>query len=262
VREANVAAARAAVPGATLTDQQQLGSGAPNGFQGMTAYAINQISRLNAGVASLSNTMYSITGAASSGATRDQVVSATVALPAGFALARQEITAPAAPTPPPAPPAEVVLAPPAAPPLPVVPVPAPAPLPVVPAPVVVAPVVITRDVCQDRFTALLSEPILFGVNSDVIQPVSYAVLARLSAAAKSCPGKDIEIGAHTDSDGDAAYNVDLSQRRAASVREFLIRDGVAGIVLKSVGYGETKPIAPNDTPANKAKNRRVVFTVK
>ncbi len=254
VREANVAAARTAVPNAMITDQQSLGAGAPNGFQAMTAYALGQLGQLTNGVASLSNTLFTITGAAPSPATRDQMMGTASALPTGFALARREITAPAViPTAPPPPaPAEVTLAAPALPPLPVVPVPLLAP----------APVVVTRDDCQARFNALLAESILFATNSDEIQPVSYLLLGRLGTVAKACPGKEIEIGAHTDTDGSPAYNIDLSQRRAASVREFLIRDGVAAASLKSVGYGEVKPIAPNDSAANKAKNRRVEFTVK
>jgi OmpA-OmpF porin, OOP family len=268
VKNANVAAARAAIPNALVTDQQTLGAGAPNGFQTMTTYAIAQLGRLNSGLASLSNTAFTLTGAAPTGQVRDQTVTAAGTLPAGFTLARQEISAPApaptpapvpvvAPTPPPAPPApvpQVAVAPPPPPPMPVVPV---------PAPVVVAPVpVAVVDTCQPRFNALLNEPILFDTNKDTVRSVSYLLLGRLAGVAKSCPTRTIEIGAHTDSDGEAAYNQDLSERRAKAVVEFLVREGVAGTLLKSVGYGETKPIAPNDTAENKQKNRRVEFTVK
>jgi OmpA-OmpF porin, OOP family len=151
--------------------------------------------------------------------------------------------------PPPAPPAPVVVVPPPPPPAPVVVVVPPPPAPVI-------------DTCQPRLNALLNEPILFDVNKDVIRSVSYIVLSKLADVAKSCPTKIIEISAHTDSDASPEYNMDLSQRRAKAVLEHLVREGVAGTTLKSVGYGETKPIAPNDTPANKQKNRRVEFTVK
>ncbi len=282
VKSANVAAARAAIPNALVTDQQTLGAGAPNGFQAMTTYAIAQLGRLNSGLASLSNTAFTLTGAAPTGQVRDQAAAATTTLPAGFTLARQEITAPAppapvvavapAPPPPPVPPAPapVVVAPPP-PPVPQVSVtpPPPPPMPVVlvpamPAPVIVAPVVAAPvvDTCQPRFNALLNEPILFDTNKDTIRSVSYLLLGRLVEVAKSCPTRTVEIGAHTDSDGEDAYNLDLSERRAKAVVEFLVREGVAGTLLKSVGYGEAKPIAPNDTPENKQKNRRVEFTVK
>jgi OmpA-OmpF porin, OOP family len=257
-KAANAAAARAAVPNAMVTDQQSLGAGAPNGLAGMATYAINQLGRLNSGTASLSNTAYTITGAAPSAAVRDETIAGTTRLPAGYTLARQEITAPAAPAPAPVaapvvvpPPPPVVVAPPPPPPAPAQVVVAPPPPP--------APV---ADTCQQQFNALLNDPILFATNSDEIQSVSYILLGRLAGVAKTCPTRTIEIGAHTDTDGSPVYNQDLSERRAKSVVEFLVREGVAGINLKSVGYGETKPIAPNDTPANKQKNRRVEFTVK
>ncbi|MGL4242870.1 MAG: BON domain-containing protein, partial [Beijerinckiaceae bacterium] len=186
-RQANVTAARAAVPNAMLTDQQQLGVGAPNGFAAMAAYGIGQLAPLTSGTASLSNAAYTLTGAAPSIAIRDQVVAGTARLPAGFSLARQEVTAPppppppapapapqvtvAPPPPPPPPPApapQVAVAPPPAPPMPVVPVPPPPP----PAPVV--------DTCQPRFNALLREPILFDTAQATIRPVSYVLLGRLA----------------------------------------------------------------------------------
>ena len=258
-KAANVVAARAAVPNALLTDQQTLGAGAPNGFAGMTAYAIGQLGRLNSGTASLSNTAYAITGAAPTVAVKDQAVGATATLPAGFTLARQEITAPAVVAPAPAviPPAPVVVTPPV--PVVVAP-PPPPPAPVMPAPVVVAPFV--TDTCQVQFNALLNEPILFDTNKDTIRSVSYIVLGRLASVAKTCPTRTVEIGAHTDTDGTPAYNQDLSERRAQAVVEYLVREGVAGTMLKPAGFGETKPIAPNDTAENKQKNRRVEFVVK
>jgi OmpA-OmpF porin, OOP family len=266
-KTANAAAARAAVPNAMLTDQQSVGAGAPNGLAGMAAYAINQLARLNSGTASLSNTAYTITGAAPTAAVRDETVAGTTRLPAGYTLARQDITAPAPPpvatpapvvvTPPPAP---VVVAPPPPPPVvAVAPPPPPAPLVVAPPP---PPPAVAIDTCQQQFNALLNDPILFATNSDEIQSVSYLLLGRLAGVAKTCPATSIEIGAHTDTDGTPVYNQDLSERRAKAVVEFLVREGVAGTNLKSVGYGDTKPIAPNDTPANKQKNRRVEFTVK
>ena len=77
---------------------------------------------------------------------------------------------------------------------------------------------------------------------------------------KENPDVRIKIVGHTDSDGDNAKNLDLSQRRAKSVMNEL--DKVFGIDasrMETDGMGETKPIAPNDTPSNKALNRRVEF---
>ena len=70
----------------------------------------------------------------------------------------------------------------------------------------------------------------------------------------------VKIFGHTDSDGDDAKNMDLSKRRAASVKAELVKTfGVKATQLETDGLGETKPVAPNDTPVNKALNRRVEF---
>jgi len=69
----------------------------------------------------------------------------------------------------------------------------------------------------------------------------------------------IEIQGHTDNKGSAAYNLKLSDRRAASVRKYLVSHGVLSNRLVSRGYGLTRPIVPNDTEQNRALNRRVQF---
>jgi OOP family OmpA-OmpF porin len=71
------------------------------------------------------------------------------------------------------------------------------------------------------------------------------------------PGVRVEIGGHTDSTGDDAYNLQLSTRRAESVRDELIGLGVDAEQLIARGYGETLPIADNDAPAGRVANRRV-----
>ncbi|MGB5601557.1 MAG: OmpA family protein [Gammaproteobacteria bacterium] len=71
----------------------------------------------------------------------------------------------------------------------------------------------------------------------------------------------IEIQAHTDSMGEAAYNMSLSEKRANSVRDYLIGKGIAGNRMEVKGYGETKPIADNDTRDGRAENRRVELKV-
>lgn len=68
-----------------------------------------------------------------------------------------------------------------------------------------------------------------------------------------------EIGGYADSTGDEGYNLELSQRRAQSARDYLVAQGVAGSRLTAVGYGEASPIADNATPAGRALNRRAVI---
>ena len=71
----------------------------------------------------------------------------------------------------------------------------------------------------------------------------------------------MEIGGHTDSDGDAEYNKKLSQERVDMVKKALVEFGLNGDRFITKGYGESKPLVPNDTAENKAKNRRVEFKV-
>ena len=69
----------------------------------------------------------------------------------------------------------------------------------------------------------------------------------------------IEVQGHTDNKGSAAYNLKLSDRRAASVKKYLTAHGISADRLVSYGYGMQRPIVPNDTDQNRALNRRVQF---
>ncbi len=74
-------------------------------------------------------------------------------------------------------------------------------------------------------------------------------------------GIAVRIAGHTDSDGSSSYNQGLSERRANSVRDYLVNKGVPANTLTTVGYGEEQPVVPNTSAANKAQNRRIEFTV-
>jgi outer membrane protein OmpA-like peptidoglycan-associated protein len=87
-------------------------------------------------------------------------------------------------------------------------------------------------------------------------------LDKLIAVLKSCADVTVEIEGHTDSEGTPERNQGLSDRRAKSVVDYLERNGVEAKKVTAVGYGETRPLVPNDTPENRAKNRRIEFTVK
>jgi outer membrane protein OmpA-like peptidoglycan-associated protein len=107
---------------------------------------------------------------------------------------------------------------------------------------------------------LVTYGIYFDVNKDVVKPESYGTLKVIAGILNEVPDVKIKIFGHTDSDGDDAKNMDLSKRRATSVKNELIKSfGVKANQLETDGLGETKPIAPNDTPVNKALNRRVEF---
>ena len=101
----------------------------------------------------------------------------------------------------------------------------------------------------------------FESNSDVLRPGAAGILAEVSGALEKNPTIKIEIGGHTDSDGAAEYNQGLSQRRASTIRDYLINAGISGDRMTVRGYGESEPIADNSTAAGKAENRRVVLTI-
>ena len=107
---------------------------------------------------------------------------------------------------------------------------------------------------------LVSYGIYFDVNKDVVKPESYGTLKGIADVLKENPTVRVKIVGHTDSDGADAANLDLSKRRGASVKNELVKNfGIDASRLESDGMGESKPVAPNDTPVNKALNRRVEF---
>ncbi len=100
----------------------------------------------------------------------------------------------------------------------------------------------------------------FENNSDQLTARGRAVLDQLEDALS---GNDaaIEISGHTDSRGDAAHNLDLSQRRAESAKRYLVGKGLATERFTTLGYGETRPIANNETAEGRQRNRRTEFRV-
>ena len=123
--------------------------------------------------------------------------------------------------------------------------------------------------CKEKQLAVLNgssieilDVVYFKTNKDIIQKRSFKLLSSVAAIIANHPElPSITIEGHTDDRGDDAYNLDLSQRRAEAVRRFLIGKGIDGARLEAKGYGETKPIKPNDTNANRSANRRVEFKV-
>ena len=99
----------------------------------------------------------------------------------------------------------------------------------------------------------------FEVSQAVITADSFEILAKITSALNGCAAAKMEIGGHTDTDGDDASNQILSEARANAVRDMLMKAGVNGANISAKGYGESKPIAANDTDENKAKNRRIEF---
>ena len=118
-------------------------------------------------------------------------------------------------------------------------------------------------VCQQLFSELLAKAkIRFESGKANIDPDSSGLLDRMIETAMRCPAASIEVGGHTDADGDEQSNVTLSERRAQAVVDYLVRAGVPSERLKAIGYGQTQPIASNDTDDGKAQNRRIEFVVR
>lgn len=116
--------------------------------------------------------------------------------------------------------------------------------------------------CQQTMRQVAREGvILFQYARSDIDPKSFATLNKVAEAANRCPEFRIEVEGHTDSDGAPDRNQRLSERRATAVREYLVKAGVNADRVKAIGYGETRPEAPNDTAENKARNRRIEFSV-
>ncbi|WP_456372924.1 OmpA family protein [Thiolapillus sp.] len=110
--------------------------------------------------------------------------------------------------------------------------------------------------CQDT-DAMILRGVNFHTDSDKLTDDSIAILDRVVSTLKAHPEVKLEVSGHTDSRGDAAYNKDLSERRAISVMKYLVEHGVDADNLIARGYGEERPIASNDSKEGMAENRRV-----
>lgn len=104
--------------------------------------------------------------------------------------------------------------------------------------------------------------VFFDVNKWDLKPESKAELDKLVEFLKQNPDIKIEISGHTDNSGDKKFNQTLSTNRAKAVYDYLIQQGkINPNRLTYKGYADTKPKVPNDSPENKAKNRRTEFKI-
>ena len=103
--------------------------------------------------------------------------------------------------------------------------------------------------------------IQFESGKNVIKKSSYSILDKVVKVMKENPSYNLEINGHTDSQGAAATNLELSQKRSDAVQAYLTKGGIEASRLTAKGFGETMPVADNATAAGKAKNRRVEFKV-
>ncbi len=103
--------------------------------------------------------------------------------------------------------------------------------------------------------------VTFDTNSTVLRPGLVSEINRVATVLNQYPQTLVRVEGHTDSRGSDAYNKDLSIRRANAVRQLLAQRGVAETRMDAVGYGESMPVATNDTEAGRARNRRVEIKI-
>jgi outer membrane protein OmpA-like peptidoglycan-associated protein len=119
-----------------------------------------------------------------------------------------------------------------------------------------------EDGCPDE-KPIEEKFVLRGVNfesgSAALTPDSYSILDEVVRSLQAYPEVRVEIRGHTDSQGPASFNLELSQRRAESVRQYLMNAGIDQSRLVAVGVGEEEPISSNSTPEGRLQNRRIEF---
>ena len=117
----------------------------------------------------------------------------------------------------------------------------------------------TRDTARGLIVNM--SDVLFDTASFNLKPGAREKLAKISGIVLAHPGLNLQIEGHTDSVGSDEYNQELSELRAATVRDFLVQQGVPGSSVTARGFGKTQPVASNDTPEGRQRNRRVELVV-
>jgi outer membrane protein OmpA-like peptidoglycan-associated protein len=118
-------------------------------------------------------------------------------------------------------------------------------------------------VSQSKIDSLLEQDVVeFAEGSADLTAHGQEVLDQVAPVLLASPGLNCAIQGHTDSQGDAEANKDLSYRRAISTKNYLVNKGIAPERLTTEGFGDSKPIASNDTAEGRRKNRRINFVLK
>lgn len=121
----------------------------------------------------------------------------------------------------------------------------------------------TMSGCQAKTKALFSSSrIGFEPAEAIVSTEGYSVLDNLLSIIESCPEAGIVIEGHTDAKGSEASNMELSRLRAEAVADYLRSHGMAASRLSAFGYGESRPIADNETEAGRAENRRIEISLR
>ncbi len=103
--------------------------------------------------------------------------------------------------------------------------------------------------------------VLFDTAQFTLRPIAREKLAKVAGIVSGHPGLKLDIEGHTDSVGTDSYNQNLSEKRGDSVREYMVREGMATASLTSKGFGESRPTASNDKASGRQQNRRVEIVI-
>ena len=238
--------------------QVTIAPGAPETFLPSAETGLRALLQLNEGELAFAQGTWSLTGVAPDTASSAAIEAALAADPGGASWTTAiDVAAPPEPAPEPVAPAVEAPTPPAA------AEPAAAEAPVAPAVATTAPVSSDIVACAAPVAYFSARnAIFFQSGSATIAAESALALDELAIDLAACPKAVVHIEGHTDADGDETLNMALSVARAEAVVNALIVRGVAADRLYAVGYGESMPIATNDTAEGKRINRRIVVTVK
>jgi OOP family OmpA-OmpF porin len=293
-REALLAAARAAAPGADTVDRMEPAGGAPAAWAEVAVALVKEIVRLPSGSVEMKDATLVVGGVAADEAQAQAVREGLrAAVPAAFKLTDQiRVREPKIETKP-APEAKPETAPPATPVRPDQQTNQQTKEPTPPgtttgdaekaqtqiqakteatdAPIEAAPKTATAPAalegsaaaCRDDLGKLAGDhPIAFERGSAQIEAAGLEALARIAAAIKACPGVHVAAEGHADVEGITEYNQRLSVRRAQAVADYLVGAGVDAGQVEAIGFGSSRPVAPNSTPDTRAKNRRTEILVR
>jgi len=121
---------------------------------------------------------------------------------------------------------------------------------------------LSREQCSNRLEVLSSTgEIYFDSSIATLDPASIPLLSAIIGITERCSQFNLEVSGHTDSTGNEAENQLLSELRAKSVAQYLTDNGVDPARITTIGYGEEKPIVVNNSALNRARNRRIEFTI-
>ena len=120
-------------------------------------------------------------------------------------------------------------------------------------------VLVTRDTARGLISTM--PDVLFENARYTLRPAARESLAKVAGILLAYPDLRLEVDGHTDSVGSDAYNQELSEKRAASTRDYLVQQGIPVASVTTMGFGKTQPIAPNTTAAGRQQNRRVELVV-